>query len=154
MTKRSLLPPVFLWAACLSYSAFAAETASKPSPRPSPNVYASPVNAGCYIAAPGQCRIHVDPFTINLASGRKLVYFSLLALRTAGTPSLIYNFKPDTSNPVPYTGDLFTPSLVGLDFAATCGIAYTVILEGQDTGDPNPLSLGSTGEFTCPSKVP
>ena len=40
------------------------------------NIYASPIQAGCYIAAPNDCRMHVDPFTIQLATGTKLVLFN------------------------------------------------------------------------------
>ena len=46
-----------------------------------PDIYASPVHAGCYIAAPSDCRIHVEPFTINIQSGSKLDYFQLWASR-------------------------------------------------------------------------
>jgi hypothetical protein len=118
-----------------------------------PDIYASPIHGGCYIAGPSDCRLHVEPFTINLASGRKLVYFQLLAASTSGT-KVIYDFRPDLSNPVPYSGSTFTPSLVAQDFAATCGKSYTIHLQGQDTGDANPLSLGATGQFTCPLSIP
>jgi hypothetical protein len=60
------------------------------------------------------------------------------------------DFRPDQSNPVPYVGDTFTPSLVAKDFAASCSQSYTVSLQGQDTGDATPLNLGLTGQFTCP----
>ena len=45
-----------------------------------PDVYASPVHAGCYIAAPADCRIHVEPFTIYITSGSKLVLFPIIGL--------------------------------------------------------------------------
>jgi len=120
-----------------------------------PLIYASPVNAGCYIAAPNDCRLHVEPFTINLAPGAKLVNFRLVTIQAgSGTQTLIYDFRPDLSNPVPYSGATFTPSLVAQDFAATCGRTYSLNLQGQDTSDPNPYSLGLTAQFTCPATVP
>jgi hypothetical protein len=115
------------------------------------NIFASPVQAGCYRAKPTLCKIHVEPFTINLANGQKLVYFQLLASRSgAGSSSVIYDFRPDLSNPVPFSGNTFTPSRVAKDFAAQCGETYSISLQGRDTGDPNPYNLGSTAQFTCP----
>jgi hypothetical protein len=120
-----------------------------------PDVYASPVHGGCYIAGPSDCRLHVEPFTINLATGKKLVYFQLLAIRVgSGSPQVIYDFRPDLSNPLPFSGTSVTPSLVAQDFAATCGATYSISLQGQDTGDANPYNLGLTGQFTCPANVP
>lgn len=109
-------------------------------------VFSSPVNAGCYIAGPDDCRIHVDPFTINIQAGSKLVLFELLANGTA-----IYSFRTDVSNP---PASNYTPSLVALDFAATCGVVYTVNLLGRDSLDANTLNMGQTAQFTCPSSVP
>ena len=120
-----------------------------------PEIFASPIHGGCYIAAPRDCRIHVEPFTINLASGTKLVFFQLVAIQMGtGIQTVIYDFRPDQSNPAPPTGDTYTPSLVAQDYAATCGSTYEVSLQGQDTGDPSPLSLGLTGQFTCPASAP
>jgi hypothetical protein len=119
------------------------------------NIYASPIQAGCYIAASNDCRMHVDPFTINLASGTKLVYFKLVSINmNNGVQNVIYDFRPDQSNPVPFSGSTYTPSLVAQDFAATCGTTYEISLQGQDTGDPNPYNLGLTGQFTCPAATP
>jgi hypothetical protein len=119
------------------------------------DIYASPVHAGCYIAAPSDCRIHVEPFTIDIASGQKLVRFQLVTVQGgSGAQTIIYDFRPDQSNPVPPTGSSFTPSLVAQDYAATCGRSYEISLQGQDTGDTNLFSLGLTGQFTCPSAVP
>jgi hypothetical protein len=126
---------------------------SKPPPSvlAKPEVYASPVHAGCYLARSDRCKIHVEPFTINLASGEKLVKFRLVATRVgSGTQTTIYDFRPDQSNPLPVSGSAITPSLVAKDFAATCGQTYSISLQGQDTGDANLLNLGSTGQFTCP----
>jgi hypothetical protein len=116
------------------------------------DIFASSVQAGCYRAKPDLCKIHVEPFAITVASGHKLVYFQLLASRTgAGVQSVIYDFRPDISNPVPFSGDTFTPSLVAKDFAAHCGESYSISLQGQDTGDRTPYNLGTTAEFTCPT---
>jgi hypothetical protein len=120
-----------------------------------PDIFASPVHGGCYIAGPSDCRLHVEPFTINLASGKKLVKFQLIAIQSGtGTQTMIYDFRPDQSNPVPTSGSTFTPSLVAQDFAATCGKSYEISLQGQDTGDANAFNLGLTGYFTCPSNAP
>ena len=119
------------------------------------NIYASPIQAGCYIAAPNDCRIHAEPFTIQLASGTKLVLFKLVAINiNNGVQRVIYDFRPDQSNPVPFLGDTYTPSLVAQDFSATCGTTYEISLQGQDTGDPNLFNLGLTGPFTCPASAP
>jgi hypothetical protein len=84
--------------------------------------YASPIQAGCYLARHDLCKIHVEPFTINLGTGQKLVYFQLLTTQAgSGMQRVIYDFRPDSSNSVPFTGNTFTPSLVKKDFAATCG---------------------------------
>jgi len=119
---------------------------------PKPLIYASPIHAGCYVAAPGQCRIHADPFTISVTSGKKLLYFSLVAIRMPGAiQTTIYNFKTDQSNPAPSSGSTYTPTLVTQDFAAACGASYEVSLQGQDTGDSSAFNLGCTGIFTCPA---
>jgi hypothetical protein len=116
-----------------------------------PEIFASPIHAGCYQVRYDRCKIHVEPFTINIASGTKLVNFKLVALRTAtGQLTPIYDFRPDQSNPVPGSGTTFSPSLVAKDFAAVCGISYEISLQGQDTGDANPFNLGLTTAFTCP----
>lgn len=120
-----------------------------------PLVFASPVHGGCYIAAPGQCKIHVEPFTINIASGTKLALFKLVAIQGGtGAQTTIYDWRPDQSNPPPTSGTTYTPSLVTQDFAATCGNSYVVSLQGRDSGDVNVFNLGLTGQFTCPSAVP
>ncbi len=118
-------------------------------------IYASPIQAGCYIAASNDCRLHVDPFTINLATDSKLVLFKLISIETgSGTQRLIYDFRPDQSNPVPPIGNTYSPSLVTQDFAATCGLKYEISLQGQDSLDPYIYNLGLTGEITCPSTTP
>ncbi len=131
---------------------FLAGQQAVPPAQAAPDISASPVHASCYQIRPDRCKIHVEPFTITVASGKKLVFFSLV---TSNQPNrverVIYHFKPDLSNPVPLVGNTFTPSLVAKDFAATCGEVYSVSLQGQDTGDPIPYDLGSTGWITCPT---
>lgn len=120
-----------------------------------PEIFASPVHGGCYIAAQNDCRIHLDPFTINIASGKKLVLFKLVAIQMpGGLQTTIYDFRPDQSNPVPALGNTYTPSLVAQDYAARCGTTYEISLQGHDTGDSGDFNLGLTGQFTCPSSVP
>jgi hypothetical protein len=113
-----------------------------------PTGFASPINGGCYIAAPEQCRLHVDPFTINIneAGGARLIQFTLYA---NGSP--IYDFRTDVSNPPSVD---YAPSLVALDFAATCGESYVINMVAQDTTDANPLNYGQTATFMCPAGVP
>jgi hypothetical protein len=118
-------------------------------------IFASPVQAGCYIAAPNDCRFHADPFTINITSGSKLVFFQLIAFDTgSGTQKVIYDFRTDQSNPAPSLGTTYTPSLVAQDFAATCGHKYEINLQGRDSLDSSAFSLGLTREITCPSNTP
>ena len=120
-----------------------------------PTIFASPVQAGCYIAAPNDCRIHADPFTIDIASGKRLSQFSLVAIQGGTGPQpVLYDFHTDQSNPVPFIGTTYTPSLVAQDFAATCGKSYELSLQGKDSGDTSAFNLGLTTLFTCPSQVP
>ena len=120
-----------------------------------PAIFASPIQAGCYIAAPNDCRIHVDPFTVDIASGQKLVFFQLVAIQIGtGQQTIIYDFHTDQSNPAPFIGSTYSPSLVAQDFAATCGKAYQLSLQGRDSGDTSAFNLGLTSTFTCPSRVP
>ncbi len=116
-----------------------------------PDIFASPVHGGCYIAGPSDCRIHVEPFTINIAAATKLVQFQLVAIQGGtGVQKVIYDFRPDQSNPVPPSGNTFTPSLVAQDFGATCGQSYEISLQGKDTGDASLFNLGLTAQFSCP----
>jgi hypothetical protein len=114
--------------------------------RAAPDIFASPINGGCYIAATDQCRIHIDPFTIKVQPGAKLELFTLYANNNP-----IYDFRTDVSNP-PIVD--YSPSPVALDFAATCGVAYVVNMVAKDTLDVNPLNAGQTAEFICPASVP
>ncbi len=121
-------------------------------PPTAPEIFASPVHAGCYLTKADRCKIHVEPFTINIASGQKLALFRLVAIRSStGAQTTIYDWRPDLSNPVPTIGTTYTPSQVAKDFAATCGESYKINLQGKDTGDANVFSLGLTDQFTCPT---
>ena len=121
-----------------------------PAIQAGPDIFASPIQAGCYLARNDRCKIHVEPFTINLAPGTKLVNFQLVANPIGGSSRVIYDFRPDLSNPVPFSGSTFSPTRVAKDFGATCGRVYTLSLQGQDTGDSTPFNLGATGQFSCP----
>ncbi len=123
----------------------------KHSAQAAPEIYASAVHAGCYLARHDLCKIHVEPFTITVADGQKLVMFRLMASPSGGSTVPIYDFRPDLSIPLPYSGTTVTPSLVNKDFAATCGKTYSVSLQGQDTGDRDVYNLGTSGQFTCPT---
>ena len=105
-------------------------------------VQSSPINAGCYIAAPGKCMIHVDPITIRVTSGQKLSSFKLLA---SGSP--IYQFSTDISNP---PAGNYSPSISAVDFAVTCGQSYVLALSARDSGDASFVQIGSTPSLTCP----
>lgn len=115
-------------------------------------IFASPVQGGCYLVRPDACKIHLEPFTIQIASGQKLTSFQLVAIRMSdGRQTMIYDFRPDLSNPVPFTGTAFTPSLVAKDFAAACATNYEISLQGRDSGDSSTFSLGLTNTIVCPS---
>ncbi len=115
-----------------------------------PDVFASGLNGGCYIAAPNSCKLHVDEFTINVndGGGFKLVEFQLQA-----NGSTIYAFKTDSQSVYRPEGD-YTPSLVAQDFAATCGETYTLNLIARDEGDATLFNVATTAPFTCPNNVP
>ena len=147
MTSKRVLILVMVFAVSL----IASGAAQPPPVRAEPQIFASPVHAGCYLDKIDRCKIHVEPFTINLATGKKLALFKLVTI-TAGTgaQTVIYDFRPDQSNPAPSSGTTYTPSLVAQDFAATCSQSYMVSLQGRDTGDTNLFNLGLTSQFTCP----
>jgi hypothetical protein len=145
--KRTLA----LAAGALLLLALAAGLAQAPAAQAATAIFASPIHAGCYLARPDRCKIHVEPFTINIASSKKLAQFSLVAIKFPGSAqAVIYDWRPDQSNPVPVSGTTYTPSLVAKDFAATCGSTYEISLQGKDTGDTSTFNLGLTGQFTCP----
>lgn len=152
MNRRILLvAAVFLLAAAAvaaSRSALLLDALAAPEAPNAPSGFASPINGGCYIAAANVCKIHIDPFVINIndGGGAKLQQFTLYA---NGSP--IYDFRTDASNP---PGVDYAPSLVMEDFAAQCGQSYVVNMIAKDTTDANPLNYGQTTEFTCPTSVP
>jgi hypothetical protein len=147
MTRKHLLLLIGVIVCAAMLAAFDAKTA--PQARAEPEIYASPVHAGCYLERIDRCKIHVEPFTIAVTAGERLVQFRLVAVR-GRISTTIYDFRPDQSNPLPLSGDTLTPSLVAQDFAAHCGETYSISLQGQDTGDDLLYNLGMTGEFTCP----
>lgn len=112
---------------------------------PELTVYASPIQAGCYLATRSTCKIRVDPFTIYKSTGVGLVGFQLRA-----NGNLIYDFKTDVSNP---PAGNYTPSKVKLDFAATCGKTYTINLVARDTDNRDYLNLGQAENVVCPQGV-
>jgi hypothetical protein len=117
-----------------------------------PLIYASSVQAGCYLARPNRCKIHVDPFTIQIAAGAKLVHFQLITIRSqGGVQKLVYDFSTDSSNPVPFSGVNYTPSLVAKDFGVSCGETYSLSLQGKDSSNANTFNLGTTSAFVCPT---
>ena len=116
-----------------------------------PTTFASSLQAGCYLARRDRCKIHVDPFSINVASGTKLVRFQLVTTRSRDSvQTVIYDFRTDQSNPVPFTGLSYTPSLVAKDFGVSGGESYPVSLQGMDSGDTSLYNLGVSGVFNCP----
>jgi hypothetical protein len=146
MGKRSVL--ILAGLVLAGIAAAAVGLGFRSSARAAPEVYSSPINGGCYISAPNECKLHVDPFTINIndTPGTTLVEFQLQA-----NGQTVYHFRTDVSNPP--AAD-YTPSLVALDFAATCGESYSMNILGRDSLDANLLNMGQTAEFTCPAVVP
>ncbi len=108
----------------------------------SPDVSPRPVQAGCYLATPSTCRLHVAPFTIDVDTGERLVAFQIQA-----NGSVLYDHRTDMFNPP--LGD-YAPSLVNNDFAAHCSQTYTVSVLAQDTGDQALQAIGSPDAVTCP----
>jgi len=151
--KRLFLPAILGLLALIVGVAMTPRQQEAPVPK---TIFASPVHAGCYIAAPSDCRIHVEPFTIEISSGSTIDYFRLIAIRMGtGNQTTIYDFRPDQSNPIPYfNAAQYTPSLVAQDFAATCGQSYQISLQGKTNNDASTFNLGLTGTFVCPSNVP
>jgi len=91
---------------------------------------------------------------VNLAAGQKLVHVQLTAYRTGAGGSVVYDWRPDQSNPAPESGSTYSPAIPSQDIAAACGQSYALSLQGEDTGDPSMYNLGSTTTFACPSSVP
>jgi hypothetical protein len=132
-------------------AALAAGTAQGADPAAAartPLIFASPIHAGCKTFNARTCQIVVEPFTINLASGRKMVSFQVSV-----DGSVVYDWRPDQSNPPPTSGTAYTPSRVAWGFGVKCGVSHTVSLQGRDSGDANTFNLGSTSPITCPPPV-
>ena len=142
-TRIGVLMVVLLLASTAVGPTLVARAAEKKAPV----VFASPINGGCYIAAPDQCRLHVDPFTINIGTGNQLEAFQLMA-----NGMIIYDYRSDVSNPP--AGPTYMPSTVALDFAAVCGQTYVLNIVGKNRQDPNFLNMGQTASFSCPATVP
>ncbi len=107
-----------------------------------PQVFSSPIQAGCVQLTPSVCKLHIDPFTISIAPDRRLAAFQLFA---NGSP--IYDYRTDVSNPP--VGN-YNPSLVALDYAAVCGRTYTINLLAKDNLDANFLNAGQVENVVCP----
>jgi len=108
-------------------------------------IFASPIHGACFATREG-CRIHLEPFTIQVAPGQRLESFQIYA---GGNPA--WDFRTDVSNPPlgPYA-----PTLPKLGFAARCEQSYVVNLVGRDSGDASSLNLGQTAPLTCPVPEP
>jgi hypothetical protein len=115
-----------------------------------PVVFAGALHGGCYIAAPNTCKIHVDPFTVNVdeGGGGQLIEFLLQA-----NGATIYHFATSSQDSYKPLGD-YTPSLVMEDFLAQCGQTYSLNLLARDTLDSSLYNTALTGQFTCPAVVP
>lgn len=108
-----------------------------------PTVLLGPLEGGCYLETPINCKMFVEPFTIEISPGESLVAFQLIANeQTVYTYSTTQNYRPFGS---------YTPGLVAQDFAAACGNSYTLTLKALDTGDLDFVTIGQTEPFTCPS---
>jgi hypothetical protein len=105
-------------------------------------VFSSPINAACVQVAPSECKLHFDPFTIQISPGATLEAFQLQA-----NDKILYDFRTDLSNPPMGS---YSPSLVKLGYAATCGKTYTVNLLARDSGDPGFLNIGQAENIVCP----
>ncbi len=80
--------------------------------------------------------------------------FQLVATaQDTGRQSVVYDFKPDISNPAPFASSTYAPSPVAKDFGARCGVSYSLQLQGKDSLDTSIFGLGGTGKFTCPTQV-
>lgn len=126
---------------------------ARPSPAvvlAAPNAFSGPVQGGCYLDTPVQCRIHIDSFQpVVTDQGTKLVGVQLAALREESAAFVtLYDFRTDVSNP---PSGSYTLSRVRQDYAADCGVTYVLALLVRDTGDLNFEQVGQTNAFTCPA---
>ncbi len=116
--------------------------------RPAAAVYASEVRAGCYIAAPNDCRVRLAPVTIQAAGGSGVVFVQIFL-----NSSVAYDFHTDSSNFYRPAGP-YTVPLPSLDLGATCGQTYVVAVIAQDTLDPSAYVVAGTDSLTCPTNLP
>jgi hypothetical protein len=114
-----------------------------------------PIQAGCYIAAANDCRVHVDPFTVSITPGTKLVDVHMVLIQQgSGIQTTVYDWRPDQSNPAPSSGSTYSPWIPSQDLGVGCGKSFTLSLQGRGTGDASDYNLGITNAFTCPSTLP
>jgi len=148
MKKNLIFLSLFILLLIATFTALAAFRQEKATA--APEVFQSGISGGCYIAELNVCKIHVDPFSINVdeGGGHKLVEFQLRA-----NDSIIYQFKTDENSTYRPEGD-YLPTLVTQDFAASCGETYEVKLLAKDDGDTVLNVAATTGQFTCPLSVP
>jgi len=118
------------------------------APRPAAAGFASPINGGCYLVAANDCRIHLDPFVVNINEGAGA---ALERVELYADGVLIYHWRPDVSNP-PRSD--YMPSIPAQDFRARCGQTYTVNMLAKDSSDADRLNYGQFQDITCPSTVP
>ncbi|MDX1664761.1 MAG: hypothetical protein R3272_13295 [Candidatus Promineifilaceae bacterium] len=121
-----------------------------------PEVFAHEIYGGCYLAELDQCRIHVEPFTINVdaANNERLAEFRLSANNeSGGTSLLLYHFSTDASYSRMPVGD-YTPSFVqNQDYGAVCGETYNLRVTARGatpSSDGSLLVSAISGPFTCP----
>ena len=123
--------------------------AGETAPAREPLIFASPIHAGCKASNARTCQIVVEPLTINIASGAKLALFQVRV-----DNMVVYDWRPDQSNPPPSSGTTYSPTRVALGFGVTCNKSHTVSLVGRDTGDATLFNLGSTSPIPCPAPLP
>ena len=123
--------------------------AGETAPGREPMIFVSPIHAGCKAFNARTCQIVVEPITINVVSGQKLALFQIRV-----DNMVVYDWRPDQSNPPPFVGTLYSLSPVAWGFGVTCNKSHTVSLVGRDTGDASLFNLGSTSPIQCPAPLP
>jgi hypothetical protein len=122
--------------------------ASLATARPAAAVYATDVRAGCYIAAPNDCRVRMSPVTIATNPAARVL---LVQVYLNGT--VVYDFHTDSSDFYRPAGP-YTVPLPSLDLGATCGSTQYLSVIARDTLDPSVYVVANTDAFTCPSSIP
>lgn len=111
--------------------------------------------AGCYKLEESVCRIHVQPFEIQVDEtvDERAAEFALFASNTVtGNAVELWRFATDATFNEKPIGD-YSPPLPKADFPAQCGETYVVTIETRgNTSDTEGTlaTTGSSGEFTCP----